>query len=73
VQGQQEQQAQHEDGPDNQLRAGTRMLMVNVLSRCATRRAPTFDYRPSAVRTYQVLAAHGTPSALARATALAVM
>jgi hypothetical protein len=73
VHGQQEQQAQHEDGPDDQLWARARMLMVNVLSRCATSRAPTFYYRPSALRADQVLAAHGTPSALARATALAVM
>jgi len=70
--GQQEQQAQHEDGPDDQLRAG-RMLMVNVLSRCATRWAPTFNYWPSALRADQVLAAHGTPSGWARDTALAVM
>jgi hypothetical protein len=57
VQGQQEQQAQHQDGADDQLRAGAR-LMVDVLSRCATRRAPAFDYRPSALRANQVLAAH---------------
>jgi hypothetical protein len=49
VQGQQEQQAQHENGADDQLRTSAR-LMVNVLSRCAARRAPAFDYRPSALR-----------------------
>jgi hypothetical protein len=73
MQGQQEQQAQHQNDADDQLRTGARMLMVNVLSRCATRRAPTFDYRPRALRADQVLAAHGTPSGRDRATALAVM
>jgi hypothetical protein len=62
VQGEQQEQAQHQGGRDDQLRAGTRVLMVNVLSRCATGRAPTFDYWPGAVRADQVFTTHGTPS-----------
>jgi hypothetical protein len=49
------------------------MLMVNMLSRCATSRAPAFRYWPGALRTDQVFAAHGTPSGWARAPALAAM
>jgi hypothetical protein len=73
VQGQQQQEAQHEDGGDDQLRTGTRVLMVNMLSRSATRRAAAFHYWPGAVRADQVFAAHRNPFRLARAMALAVM
>jgi len=47
--------------------------MMNVLARCATRRAPSFHHWPTALRADQVLAAHGTPSAWGHDTALAVM
>jgi len=73
VRGHQEQDAQHEDGGDDQLRTRARVLMVNVLSRSATRGAPAFHYWSSAVRADQVFAAHRNPFRLARATALAVM
>ena len=49
------------------------MLMVNVVSGSATRRAPAFDYRPGALRADQVFAAHRNPFRLARAPALAAM
>ena len=66
MQGQQEQDAQHEDRRDDQLRAGARVLMVNVVSRRATRRTPALDYRASALCADQVFAAHRNPFRLAR-------
>ena len=74
MQGQQQQQAQHEDSrDDHQLLTGTRVRMVNVLSRSATCRAATFHYWSGALRADQVFAAHRNPFRLARTLALAVM
>jgi hypothetical protein len=73
VHGQQQEQAQHEDGGEDQLRAGARMRMVNMLSRSATRRAATFDYWSGALRADQVFAAHRNSFRLTRTPALAVM
>jgi hypothetical protein len=73
MQGQQQQEAQYEDGGDDELRAGARVRMVNVLPRSAARRATAFHYWPGALRADQVFAAHRNPFRLARATALAVM
>jgi hypothetical protein len=73
VHGQQQEQAQREDGGGDQLRARARMRMVNVLSRSATRWAATFHYWSGALRTDQVFAAHRNPFRLARTPALAAM
>jgi hypothetical protein len=73
VQGEQQQEAQHEDGGDDELRAGARVLVVNVLSRSAARGAAAFYHWPGALRADQVFAAHRNPFRLARATALAAM
>jgi hypothetical protein len=66
MQGQQEQDDQHEDGRDDQLRTGARVLMVNVVSRRATRRTSALHYWASALRADQVFAAHRNPFRLAR-------
>ncbi|MFY9932803.1 MAG: hypothetical protein WAK82_32850 [Streptosporangiaceae bacterium] len=73
MQGQQEQHEQYSYGGDDQLRAGGPVLVVNVVSGSATRRAASLGDRISAVRANQVFAAHRNPFRLARAPALAAL
>jgi len=66
VRGQQQQDAQHEDDRDDQLRTGAGVLMVNVISRGATRWTPALHHWPGALCADQVFAAHRNPFRLAR-------
>jgi hypothetical protein len=66
VEGEQEQQAQHEDGGDHHLRRGAEVLMVNVLPRRAADRTPALYHRSGTLRADQVFAAHRNPFRLAR-------
>jgi len=65
VHGQQQQDAQHEDDRDDQLRTGAGVL-VNVISRGATRWTPALHHWPGALCADQVFAAHRNPFRLAR-------
>ena len=65
VEGQEQQQAQHEDGGDHHLRRGAEVLMVNVLPRSAAHWAPALYHRSGTLRADQVFAAHRNPFRLA--------
>jgi len=71
--GEQQQDAQHEDDGDDQLRTGAGVLMVNVVPGCATCRAPALHYWSSALRADQVFAAHRNPFRVARGLAVTAM
>ena len=73
VHGQQEQDAQHQDGGDDQLRTGTRMVVVHVISRGPAGGAPALHHGPRALRANQVFAAHRNPFRLARLLAVTGM
>jgi len=68
VHGQQQKNRQHEDDSDEQLRADAEVLVVDVLSSGATRRAAAFYHWSSALRADQVFAAHRLPASLAGAS-----
>jgi hypothetical protein len=65
VHGEQEHEGQRQDGGDNQLRARSGMMMVNVIPGRPAGGAPAFYHRSGALRTDQVLAAHRNPFRLA--------
>jgi hypothetical protein len=70
VHGQQQENAQHEDGGNDQLRARAGMVTVNMVSGRPARWAPTLNHRPGALCADQVFAAHRNPFRLARTAAL---
>jgi hypothetical protein len=65
VHGEQEHESQRQDGGDDQLRARSRMMVVDVIPGRPARGAPAFYYRSGTLRTDQVLAAHRNPFRLA--------
>jgi hypothetical protein len=70
VHGQQQEDAQDQDGGHDQLRTRTGMMAVNVVSGGPARWAPALNHRPGALRADQVFAAHRNPFRLARTAAL---
>ena len=64
---------QGQQGGHDELRRGAEVLVVDVLARGATGRAPALDHRPGALSADQVFTAHRNPFRLARAPALAAM
>jgi hypothetical protein len=70
---QQQHYGQGQQGGHDELRSGAEVLVVDVLPRGATRRAPAFDHRAGALSADQVFTAHRNPFRLARALALAAM
>ena len=64
---------QGQQGGHDELRRGAEVLVVDMLPRGATRRAPALDYRSGALSADQVFTAHRNPFRLARAPALAAM
>jgi len=73
VYDQQQHYGQSQQGGHYELRRGAEVLVMDVLPRGATRRAPAFDDRPCALSADQVFTAHRNPFLLARALALAAM
>ena len=64
---------QGQQGGRDELRRGAEVLVMDVLPRGATRRAPALDDRSGALSADQVFTAHRNPFRLARAPALAAM
>jgi len=73
VQGQQQQEAQDQEGGQDKLRRNTEVLVVDVLPCLAARRAPALDDWSGALSADQVFTAHRNPFRLARTLALAAM
>jgi hypothetical protein len=69
--GQQQENAQHQDGRDDQLGARAGMVTVNMVSGSPARRAPALNDRSGTLCADQVFAAHRNPFRLARTAALA--
>jgi hypothetical protein len=66
VQRDEQEQAQHQDGGDHDLRRWAEVLVVYVLPRSAACWAPALYHRAGTVRADQVFAAHRNPFRLAR-------
>jgi hypothetical protein len=66
VQRDEQEQAQHQDGGDHDLRRWAEVLVVYVLPRSAACWAPALYHRAGTVRADQVFAAHRNPIRLAR-------
>jgi hypothetical protein len=73
VHDQQQHYGQGQQGGHDELGRGAEVLVVDVVPRGATRRAPAFDHRSGTLSTDQVFTAHRNPFRLARAPALAAM
>jgi hypothetical protein len=73
VHGQQQQHGQDQQGGHDELRRGVEALVVDVLPRGATRRAPALYHWPGALSADQVFTTHRNPFRLARALALAAL
>jgi hypothetical protein len=73
VHGQEQHHGQRQERGQDELRRDAEVLVVDVLSRGATRRAPAFYDRSRALSADQVFTAHRNPFRLARAPALAVL
>jgi hypothetical protein len=73
VHDQQQHQSQGQQSGHDELRRGAEVLVVDVLPRGATRRAPTLHHWPGALSADQVFTTHRNPFRLARALALAAL
>ena len=73
VHDQQQHHGQSQQGSHDQLRRGAEVLVVDVLTRGATRRTPALYHRSGALSADQVFTAHRNPFRLAHAPALAAM
>jgi hypothetical protein len=73
VHGHQQDHGQRQERGQDELRRDGEVLVVDVVSRGATRRASAFYDRSSALSADQVFTAHRNPFQLARALALAAM